>query len=360
MLIGMVSPYDLGVPGGVQGQVRGLAIEMTRRGHEVIVVSPGGAADDPLVETGVRHIPAGATAKISANGSKAPLTLSLRAARATALAFERSGVEVVHLHEPLTPVEGWAVLRRHRAPIVGTFHRSGVDGLYRGAGLVLRGLIKSIDVAVAVSPAAAQTARSTCGLDPQVLFNGIDVEAYRTARPWPKENPTALFLGRDEKRKGRQVLLDAARLLDPSVTIWATGDPPPTESSDSGAKIHYLGQVSEAEKRERLAAADVLCAPSLGGESFGLVLLEGLAAGAVVVASDIDGYREALNGHGFLVRPDDPEALAIGIRSALDQGRGGTLASKNHVEKWSMAALADRYELIYRDAQRIGQVWSRR
>jgi len=341
----LVSPYDLSIPGGVQGQARAMALELRRRGRRVALAAPGVWETDELNEAGVLLFDGAPVTKLPANGSQAPVTLSLRAASRLSSWAGAHGPFVAHLHEPSAPVLGWSLLRRHQGGLVATAHRSGVDGLYRAASPLLRYLQRRVDVTVAVSEAAATTVHDTLGLNPDVLFNGIDLTALRQAEPWPSEGSTILFLGRDEPRKGRQVLLDAARQLDPSVTVWLTGDGDVT-SAQEGARLEWLGVITEEEKRQRLRAATVLCAPSLGGESFGMVLLEGLAAGCHVVCSDIDGYRQALGGLGTLVAPSDPEALVTALRGALaapsDPERGHERA-----ELFSMSTLVDAYEGHY-------------
>ncbi len=350
-----VSPYDLSLPGGVQGQVRAMALEMQRRGRTVAVGAPGSDVDAELRDAGIEVIAGGHVTRFPSNGSVAPVTLSLRAARRLASWAEENGPVVAHLHEPVTPVMGWSLLRRHRGGLVATFHRSGVDPLYRLTGPVLARLIRRVDASAAVSEAAAHTAKATLGISPEVLFNGIDVEAAQRSDPWPTRGPTVLFLGRDEPRKGRQVLLDAAARLPEDVTIWLTGSPP-EGLSGSGARLEWLGVIGEEEKRRRLCAADVLCAPSLGGESFGMVLLEALAASTAVVASDIDGYRQALGGHGQLVEPGDPaqlaEALVRQLERAPTESRAEGLV---YARRWSMAALMDRYEALYEHASSSGR-----
>ena len=347
----MVSPYDLSVPGGVQGQVRALSVELARRGQRVIVVSPGSSADPTLSSAGVTHLVAGRTHLLPGNGSQAPITLSVSAARWAARCLVDDGVSVIHLHEPLTPLLGWPMLRSSQRALVGTFHRSGDDGLYRALGQVLHPWSSHLDVAVAVSAAAAVTAQRCAGVSCEVLFNGIDIAALDGADPWPTTSKVVLFLGRDEPRKGRSVLLDAARSLPQEVEVWVTGERGDHAASEGGATVRFLGRIDEREKLRRLAAADVLCAPSLGGESFGVVLLEGLAAGCAVVASDIDGYRQALGEHGTLVTPGDPVALSAALTTALEVPRPPSTSRRAFVERWSISELVDSYLDCYQRAQ---------
>jgi len=356
----LVSPYDLSVPGGVQGQVRSMAIELHRRGRDVVVATPGDRRDSELEKLGIEVHAFGTVRKFRSNGSVAPISLSIRGAhqlRDLAMSLTR---HVVHMHEPVTPTFSWSLLRQRDLAQLATFHRSGVDALYRASGPFLRRLLRHLDGAVAVSDAAAQTAFATLGISTQVLFNGIDVAAQETVTPWPTTGPTILFLGRDEPRKGRQVLLDAARLLDPSTTVWLTGEAP-SDVEQPGARLEWLGVISEEEKRRRLAGADILCAPSLGGESFGMVLLEGLAARCRVIASDIDGYRQALGDCGRLVPPHDAGVLAAALREELDSvGLFDSERGWQRALDWSMSKLMDSYEELYERAASIHLPSSRR
>lgn len=260
--------------------------------------------------------------------------------------------------------------------MVATFHRSGSSRLYTAAKPLTSRLARRYAVRCAVSEAAKATATAAVGGDYTVLFNGVEVERYRSADPWPTDGPTVLFLGRHEARKGLGVLLDAfsmsgtpgsagnrdpsdAASLSDAATLWIAGDGPETAALrlryPGSDRIEWLGVLSEEEKLRRLAAADVLCAPSLGGESFGMVLLEAMAARTLVVASDIDGYRDAVGDDAVVVPPGDPVALAAALRSGLlpihaggGDPRTARLASGAlRADRWSMGRLADAYEDIY-------------
>jgi phosphatidylinositol alpha-mannosyltransferase len=355
----LVSPYALSVPGGVQTQVRAMARELTSRGVSVTVCSPG-APDEVLGSLGIAHVAVGGVVGVPANGSRAPVTLSPRASRtfASIAATLRDGV--VHVHEPFAPIAAYGLLRAHRRPIVATFHRGGGGPAYLVGKPVFRLLARGLDEAVAVSDYAAATIAAATGIHPEVLFNGIDDEAIRATVPSPTSAPTIVFVGRHEDRKGLGVLLDALGRIDLPIECWVLGQGPQTESlrrrHGSDGRIRWLGAVTDAEKFARLRGADVLCVPSLGGESFGLVPLEGMAAGTAVVASDIDGYREATAGHARLVAPNDPAALAAALREALERPatKESLDAASAHAAGWSMAALVDRYLVRYgRAAERF-------
>jgi phosphatidylinositol alpha-mannosyltransferase len=196
-----------------------------------------------------------------------------------------------------------------------------------------------------------------------VVWNGIDVERFAAATPWPRlddpgesDSRIVLFLGRHEERKGLAVLLDALALLGPRVRLWVIGEGPQSDelrrASAEDRRVEWLGRVDEAEKCRRLRAADVLCVPSLHGESFGVVLAEGMAAGAVVVASDLPGYRRvARPGSGaLLVPPGRVDALAAALRDACTPGpvrEERVAAGSRRVAELSMARLASRYGDLY-------------
>jgi phosphatidylinositol alpha-mannosyltransferase len=354
--VALVSPYALTVPGGVQTQVRSMAIELQRRGLAVTVCSPGGR-DDALVDAGVAHATAGRVLAVPANGSRAPITLSPGAARAFASIAATLRDGVVHVHEPFAPLASWGILRAHRRATLGTFHRGGGGPAYVAGRPLIARLTRGLDVATAVSERAAQTIAAHSRLEPVVVFNGIDVATIESAEPHPTEAPTVLFVGRHEERKGLGTLLEAFGAIELPVRCWVVGEGPQSQQLRArfGAdqRIEWLGARGDAEMRARLRGADVLCVPSLGGESFGLVPLEGMAAGTAVVASDIPGYREATAGHARLVAPADPAALAAALVDVLEHPppRRALEAAREHARGWSMAALVDRYLALYDEAR---------
>ena len=229
-------------------------------------------------------------------------------AAARAERFVRKGdFDVVHLHEPLAPMASYGFVLTAPLPMVGTYHRAGVSRWVRPLRPLAELVGRRMQIRVAVSESARETGLSSGGGDFEVLFNGVDMERFESAPPHrdTEGRPAVLFLGRHEPRKGLHVLLDAFATLDRPAVLWVAGDGPATEVQrrrhPPSDRVHWLGMLSEEEVASRLAGADVLCAPSLQGESFGMVLLEGMAAGCTVVASDIEGYRVAAGGHATLV-----------------------------------------------------------
>lgn len=354
MRIGIISPYSLTVPGGVQAQVLGLARELRRRGHEARVLGP---CDGPPPESFIT--PLGDSLPLSANGSIAPLAPDPAAALRTLHVLNDEAFDVVHLHEPLAPGPTSTALIVHRAPTVGTFHAAGTSASYRLLRPALTRLIERIDHKVVVSKDALELVEGYLGGDYEVLFNGVELDEIRRARPWPRDpgdRPVVFFCGRHEERKGLRVLIDAVQRADLAVTVWVSGEGPDTaaltERTADDPRFEWLGRVTDEEKFARLTAADAFCAPSLRGESFGVVLIEAMAAGTPVVASSLDGYRNvATDGvDSILVEPGDADALAAGLRAVIEDPalserlRAG---GASRAEEFAMTALADRYVAIY-------------
>ncbi len=351
----LVSPYALSVPGGAQSQVLAMAKELRARDLDVVVCSPGTARAD-LVAAGIPHVAEGGVLRVPANGSRAPVTLSARAARAFASIAATFRDGVVHVHEPFAPIAAYGILRQHRRPTVATFHRGGGGPAYvLGRPLIAR-LAHGIDVFAAVSPHAAATIREAAGLDPVVLFNGVDLHRYERAVPTPTRAPTIVFLGRHEPRKGLSVLLEALQRVALPIECWVVGTGPQSHALRTrfghDQRIRWLGALDDDAAASRLKGADVLCVPSLFGESFGLVPLEGMAARTMVVASDIEGYRDATGGHATLVAPGDAGALAVALEAAITKPATARQldAAYAHAAAWSMSALVDRYVALYEAA----------
>jgi phosphatidylinositol alpha-mannosyltransferase len=350
--VGLVCPYSLSLPGGVQGQVLGLARMLRSFGVEARVLGP---CDGPPPDSGVT--PLGNSIPYSTNGSMAPLAPDPAATLRTIRALRDEAFDVVHLHEPIVPGPTLSALVFCDSPMVGTFHRAGQSRWYHAVRPFCRWTTDNLRARAAVSEEAAVTAEATLGGGHyEVLWNGIDVGGYQRAEPWPTTGPTVFFLGRHEARKGLEVLLDAMGHLPDDVHLWVAGEGPQTPGLRSrewgNPHIEWLGVIGEGEKLRRLRAADVFCAPSTAGESFGVVLLEALAAGAPVVASDLDGYRNVVRDgvEGTLVTPGDPEALATGISRVLAGGPtidGLIERGTRRAESFSLERLARRYLDIY-------------
>ena len=361
----MLSPYALTRPGGVQGQVVGLAGALRRLGHEVTVVGPADP-DVPIPESIGEHAVIGRATGVHSNGSVAPVALRPSALLRAERVVRTGGFDVVHIHEPLAPIAAYGLVVTDPVPMVATYHRAGLSSWVRPLKPLVELVGRRMEVRVAVSDAARETGERSSGGTFEVLFNGVDVERFESGVPMRDEHappwPTILFVGRHEQRKGLGVLLDAFAMLERPAVLWVAGEGPETEVQHrrhpESDRIHWLGTISEEEKAARLAGADVLCAPSLHGESFGIVLLEGMAAGCSVVASDIEGYRKAAGGHATLVPPGDKAALSRALGVALAdavEGSGPSApdarkAALEYARNWSMETLAGRYVDVYERA----------
>lgn len=354
--IGLICPYSLSLPGGVQMQVLGLARALRARGHDARVLAP---CDGPPPDGGVT--PLGVSVPTAANGSVAPLAPDPSAQLRTIRALRDEGFDVVHLHEPLAPGPTQTAILFRSSPLVGTFHAAGESTSYRYLRPALRWFANRLDLRCAVSADAEHLAARYLGGTYHRVFNGIEVDRYAKAEPWPRDDggpgrQVVFFVGRHEPRKGLGWLLSAFAAVPGDRSLWVAGDGPETATlaaRHQDPRIEWLGRIADDEKLARLRAADVFCAPSLHGESFGVVLLEGMAAGTPVVAADIDGYRNvATNGvDAALVTPGDVNALAAALRRALDDHPwAAAVAAEGRVtaERHAMAHLAERYEELYR------------
>ena len=351
MRIGLVCPYSLTIPGGVQGQVLGLARSLRSVGHEVRVLGP---CDGPPPDPGVT--PLGRSVPTAANGSVAPLAPDPSAQLRTIRALRDEGFDVVHLHEPIAPGPTMTTLLFASAPMVGTFHAAGQSAAYRLLGRGLGRMARRLRHRCAVSPDAEALAKGYLGGDYELLFNGIEVERFASGPVHPADAPTIFFLGRHEPRKGLDVLLAAMGDLPADVRLWVGGDGPQTEElvarHGHDRRIEWLGRISDAERAARMRGCTVYCSPSVRGESFGMVLLEAMASGCALVASDLDGHRNvATDGVDALLAPvGDAAALAKALRRVMDDEalRAELVAGGlRRADQLSMARLAGRYVEIY-------------
>ncbi len=327
MRIGMVCPYSLDVPGGVQSHVLQLAEVMLARGHEVSVLAPA-SPNTPLPDYVVS---AGKAIPIPYNGSVSRLQFSPAVHGRVRRWLADGNFDVLHLHEPNAPSLSMWALRVAEGPIVATFHTSTTKSLtltvFQG---VLRPWHEKIVGRIAVSDVARRWQMEALGTDAVEIPNGVDVAALASAPPldgYPRPGKTVLFLGRyDEPRKGMAVLLDALpkvveRFGDVQLLVVGRGDEDQlrSQAGELVENIRFLGLVDDAAKASAMRSADVYCAPNTGGESFGIVLVEAMAAGIPVVASDLDAFRRVLcdGDLGRLVPVGDADALADALIAVL-------------------------------------------
>lgn len=340
MRIVLVCPYDVGAVGGVQYVVGELAARLAADGDEAVVVGPG------EVPGATGAVTIGRPATVRANGSRVPLTVDPRAPGRLRRLLRSA--DLVHVHEPFVPLAGWAALRTGR-PTVATFHAdpaSWTRTLYRAAAPLGRWALAGASLS-AVSPVAAGAVPWGA---PTVIPNGLDTDAYRRkSRGFPDR---VAFLGRDDPRKGLDVLLaawPAVRREHPGATLIVMG----AERSVSIPGVEFRGRVDEETKRAVLAESAVLVAPHRGGESFGIVLVEGMAAGCAVVASDLPAFRHVLAGAGVLVPPGDPGALAAalaGLLSDTDALSGYAAAATRRSADFDWTAVLAGYRAVYERA----------
>lgn len=436
MRVALLCPYALDVPGGVQGQVMGLAREFLEMSIDVCIMAPargvgkGGTKyvareqlgklstdlnDRNMLRPGIIEI-VGRSIPLKANGSIAPVDISPGSWVKGLRSIDRRGYDIVHIHEPFAPGIGYACMLACKLPMVGTFHRAGAGLPYRVLAPIARYGASRIDSLCAVSYEAAQTACVALGKGYlpngkstedgradrtiKILWNGIDIRRFTGAHSAPYRNdmpdvairssgsaagsagvtagsagspagsssaisptsPVIVFAGRHEKRKGLHILLEAFKDISnlPSrPVLWVIGEGPETiglrstYGDDSG--VVWLGAVDDEELAYRIAVADILCAPSLGGESFGMVPLEAMAASTLIVASDIPGYRAVIGDYGILVPPGNARLLSEGLALALDAVQNGQppasledlSRARRHASEYSMHALALSYVDIY-------------
>lgn len=356
MRVGLICPYSLTLPGGVQGQVLALGRALRASGIDARVLGP---CDGPPPDSSVT--PLGQSIPMASNGSMAPIAPDPSCVLRTIRALRDEAFDIVHLHEPLVPGPSLTALVFTEAPLVGTFHRSGGSAVYRATRQPARWVARRLSLRCAVSEDALTTAQQALGGHYELVGNGIDTVFFAKAEPWPSEGKTILFVGRHEPRKGLAVLIQAMDHLGPDVRLWVGGDGPDTSRLQAetarNPRIEWLGRLSEIEKARRLRAADVFCAPSLHGESFGVVLLEAMAASTPIVASDLPGYRHVGRPYeeALLVPPGDVAALAAALEEALAGGpavdemvaRGDCRAAH-----FSMDRLAERYAGFYERLRR--------
>ena len=365
MRVALACPYAWDDPGGVQVHVRGLATGLMERGHEVLVLAPGRT---PPPEPWV--IAVGTPVDITYNASNAPIDPRPWSRRAIRHALATFVPDIVHAHQPTVPSTGlWATLEA-RAPVVATFHSGATRArLYDVVAPVLRRALARIEVRIAVSEHAAAFDRDRLGGEFRVIPNGVDVQRWASAAPadlGPGRN--LLFVGRLDARKGFPVAVAAFELLardDDTLRLVVVGDGPDRDAVDAlptllRARVAMLGSVPNTELPPIHAACEVYLGPATGGESFGVVVIEAMAAGVPAVVSDTPGYDEVVHDgvDGLLVEPGDPEALAAGVARVLDDPElATTLATggRARAAHFAWENVLDQVERAYRDAREIGR-----
>ena len=349
--VGIVCPYSLSIPGGVQAQVMGLARELRKMGVEARVLGP---CDGPPPATFVS--PLGNSFPTAANGSMAPIAPDPTAQLRTIQLLNDEQFDVLHVHEPLAPGVAQTALFLNSAPIVGTFHAAGESTSYKMLTAPLRRIADNISYRVVVSKDALELIQTSMGGEYEVLFNGVELDRFHEAIARGFADPTVFFCGRHEERKGLDVLLAAFAMLPENVRLLVASSGPDSKRLQqqyaSEPRIEWLGTISDEEKMSYLKGSTVFCAPSLRGESFGVVLIEAMAAGTAVVASSLDGYRNVAthDRDSLLCEPGDVPGLAQALNLVLGDAalrERLRLRGSERAADFSMNSLAMKYLAIY-------------
>jgi len=364
----IVTPYDLCRDGGVNRHAFSLAVALRTFGHDARVVGPASGPAPEGCDAIGRAVP------VPANGSVAHIGL-LVAPAATRDYLAGGGFDLVHVHEPLVPGPARHALRYARVPVVATFHASdeGELPLVRALRAAASGALSRVNFGIAVSRAAKAFSRAVYRGRTAVIPNGVDLSQFapapgfgsappeRAGRGWRVAPPPlrVLFVGRfGESRKGFRLLLDAIALLRGAgreIVAEVVGAGPAGRFAERARRlgVRFQGRLPDAALAARYRAADVFCAPSLRGESFGMVLLEAMAAGCPVVASDLPGYAEAARGAALLVAPGDADALAVALwRAGQDAELRAVLVQRGRARAGALgwSRIADRVLDVYRRA----------
>lgn len=381
--IALVSPYSWTYPGGVTRHIQALSRELRRVGHDVRILAPfdpddtlsrrlhRGARPQPL-EQPENLVSLGRTIGVPMNGAVSNLAPSPHAVFTLRHELRHGGYDVVHVHEPVAPVVGWdALCSLGDLPLVGTFHTYSENAITNGIAAIPLGgrrRMNRLHVRIAVSDAAAWTARRFYGGHYRIVPNGVHIPAGLSVAGVDEGPLRILFIGQAVARKGLPVLLRAFEALREQVpatlTLVGAGAEEIRTMLLDDRGVRALGKVSDERKAQELARAQVLCAPSLSGESFGMVLTEGFAAGTPVVASNIAGYRDVVRDgiDGVLVPPDDPLALAEALRSlALDPHRRAAMArdARERAQRFAWPRVADEVLDCYEQAVAVGRAPAR-
>lgn len=371
MKIGIVCPYNIMKGGGVQEHVRAVHAELLLRGYDAKIITPQPRDSEVQELPNVIFVgsstdfrsPTHTSIQISAtvNGDKIEQIL------------EREQFDILHFHEPWVPDLSRQILTRSNAINIATFHAKIPETLMSRSIVkvvtpYMKSVLKYFHLYTAVSASATEYARSLTDDPIAIVPNGIDLTSYSepALRPEPTGLKSILYIGRLERRKGVKYLLQAYRLLaeaDPKVELFIAGDGPEREKLELLSEdlnlpnVHFLGYITEAEKHELLAKADLFCSPAVFGESFGIVLLEAMATGLVTVAGNNSGYRDLMQGIGGLsiVDPHDTDEFARRLQLLLTEPELRSLWRRwalDYVQQFSYKKIVDEYEKLYAQIMR--------
>jgi phosphatidylinositol alpha-mannosyltransferase len=374
MRIALVSPYSWTYQGGVNRHVGALAEQFLARGDHVQVLAPWDPPDaisrrlhrshPELREAPDYLVPLGRSIGYGANGAVSNLSSFPEGPISLRRELNAGNYDVVHVHEPVAPLVGWDAMVFRGAPVVGTFHSYSTKAFPNHVATLFgaRRRMNQLSARIAVSEAAAWTGRRWFGGEYTIVPNGVDIEAAPQGPKTQSNELRLLFVGRAEERKGLPVLLSAFQALvdhvpsrltiigaDPEEISRRVGDP------DLMSHIDVLGKVSDSILWRQLGEADLLCAPSLAGESFGMVLIEAMASGTPVIASKIAGYSDVVtNGRdGILVPPADPQALAEELQLVAhepDRLVAMGEAGRRSAQRYAWPQIAEEISSVYERA----------
>ncbi len=375
--VGIVCPYSFDVPGGVQFHIRDLAEALMAQGHSVSVLAP--ADDDTPIPDYITS--AGKAIPVKYNGSVARMTFGPRTAAKVRRWLKEGEFDVLHLHEPVTPSLSMLALWIARGPIVATMHTALIRSrALQAAYPLVRQSLEKISARIAVSEDARRTLVEHMGGDAVVIPNGVYVDTFEDAEADPRwvgtpDAPTIAFLGRlDEPRKGLPVLTRAVPEIlraVPGARFLVAGrgddgrDAALAELGEHAASVEFLGSITDEEKAALLSSVDLYIAPQTGGESFGIVLVEAMSAGACVVASDLGAFERVLDDGraGYVFRVGDSADLARTVLAALadpdDRARRTALAS-TAVRQYDWSTVTSQvltvYEMVLEASRALGGV----
>jgi len=370
MKVALVSPYDFAYPGGVTAHIDQLAQQFNRQGHEAWIIAPSSKPGNSFEFD--RFVRLGVPVPIPAGGSVARLSLSPWLLKSVRGLLGREKFDVIHLHEPLTPLLPWLVLHCSKSVNIGTFHAYHERSkFYPLASRPLRHWFNRLHGRIAVSPMAQGFIQKHFDGEFALIPNGINLEGFGSdVEPIAKYKDgkiNILFVGRMEKRKGLKYLLMAYSRLKwqfPDIRLIVVGPGTPDKDSyrvlgeHSLQDVEFVGGVSQDDLARYYKTADIFCSPATGKESFGIVLLEAMASGTPIVASRLDGYATVMEDgmHGLMVPPKDDQALAAALRHMIQdpqmRAAMGAFGERRAYEfRWEHVAkqVMDYYETVQRE-----------
>lgn len=364
MKIGLVCPYNITKGGGVQEGVLAIRDELNRRGHEAKIITP--LPKDVEQSDWPEVIFIGTATDIkSPFATTAQVSVTLRPDEIERV-LDGEQFDVLHFHEPWVPMMSRQLLTRSKSLNIGTFHAHLPDTIMSKTIEAVvtpytKPLLKNLDCLTAVSEAAAEYVKSLTDQPVEIIANGINLARYQVPPNSNSQNKMILYIGRLEKRKGVKYLLKAFAQLheeDPSISLVIAGDGPDRSKLEEYAKeqslesVDFRGYVDEADKLALLGEADVFCSPALYGESFGIVLLEAMAAGVPVIAGDNPGYRAVMKQRGklSLVNPKETDEFARRLSIFLedtDLKKLWCAWAENYIKDFDYPKIVDQYEKLY-------------